>query len=150
MVVSFVDYYIYESYNFMSPSTYSIIILIYLHYCTAYYYRLPSIPFYTPPPLLRDVCVFFFRARPTGTWGSHCSGFGHPCDMHTPKEHEIYIDEIGVESRGYIGSRASLANKARRRWFLFRICNRWNRCMKQLFAPIASADRSRNTIVCLI
>ena len=32
MVVSFVDYYIYESYNFMSPSTYSIIILIYLHY----------------------------------------------------------------------------------------------------------------------
>ena len=134
MVVSFVDYYIYESYNFMSPSTYSIIILIYLHYCRH----------------CCVMCVFFFRARPTGTWGSHCSGFGHPCDMHTPKEHQIYIDEIGVESRGYIGSRASLANKARRRWFLFRICNRWNRCMKQLFAPIASADRSRNTVVRLI
>ena len=32
----------------------------------------------------------------------HCSGFGHPCDMHTPTEHEIYIDEIEVDktSRG--------------------------------------------------
>ena len=27
----------------------------------------------------------------------HCSGFGHPCDMHSPKEHEIYVDEVMVE-----------------------------------------------------
>ena len=27
----------------------------------------------------------------------HCSGFGHPCDMHTPKEKEIYVDEVMVE-----------------------------------------------------
>ena len=27
----------------------------------------------------------------------HCSGHGHPCDMHKPKEGEIYVDEICVE-----------------------------------------------------
>ena len=27
----------------------------------------------------------------------HCSGYGHPCDMHKPKEGEIYVDEICVE-----------------------------------------------------
>ena len=27
----------------------------------------------------------------------HCSGHGHPCDMHTPKEKEIYVDEICVD-----------------------------------------------------
>ena len=27
----------------------------------------------------------------------HCSGFGHPCDMHSPKEGEIYVDEICVD-----------------------------------------------------
>jgi len=27
----------------------------------------------------------------------HCSGHGHPCDMHTPKEGEIYVDEICVD-----------------------------------------------------
>ena len=27
----------------------------------------------------------------------HCSGHGHPCDMHRPKEHEIYVDEICVD-----------------------------------------------------
>ena len=27
----------------------------------------------------------------------HCSGYGHPCDMHKPKEGEIYVDEICVD-----------------------------------------------------
>ena len=27
----------------------------------------------------------------------HCSGHGHPCDMHKPKEGEIYVDEICVD-----------------------------------------------------
>ena len=27
----------------------------------------------------------------------HCSGYGHPCDLHTPKEGEIYVDEICVD-----------------------------------------------------
>ena len=27
----------------------------------------------------------------------HCSGHGHPCDLHTPKEGEIYVDEICVD-----------------------------------------------------
>ena len=27
----------------------------------------------------------------------HASGHGHPCDMHRPKEGEIYVDEVMVE-----------------------------------------------------
>ena len=27
----------------------------------------------------------------------HCSGHGHPCDMHKPKEKEIYVDEVMVD-----------------------------------------------------